>query len=201
MKSLDDARSWYQTTRKLVRMIHRIGDKYWDQMPWDGDMGRDESFKTLEGVDITREARSVLDEFDDLAVFVIFSVFEANLRDFALRDMAPQASGITHQALRYAVDKAILNVEEGSLYNNVLRPWGTQHAGITEMVNQIRKYPNWVAHGRRPDKKPDAAVEPVAALQRLQQFLDTIGYAPSPESPGISPPLSTQAEGGTILPL
>src|SRR5262249_23762548 len=163
--------------KQLLRMMHRIGDKYWERLPWD-EMGKDERFKTIEGFDITRDATSVLDEFDDLAVFVMFSVFEANLRDFVVREMGPQANGITHFALRQAVDRAITNVEEGSLYRNVLIFWNKSYPNETEMVNQIRRYRNWVAHGRRPDRKPPAAVEPVGALERLQQFLGAIGYFP-----------------------
>lgn len=196
MRTLEDVESWYKSTIKLLSLFRRIGAVYWERMPWDGAMAKDERFKTVDGVDITREADLVLGEFDDLAVFVMFSVFEANLRDFVLREMAPEAAQLSHVALKRAVEEATQRVEEGSLYTNVLRIWTKSNADQVEMVNQIRRYRNWVAHGRRPDKKPEAAVEPVGALQRLQGFLTATGYTPATGPPDPHPPTEAEPEPG-----
>jgi len=40
-------------------------------------------------------------------------------------------------------------------------------------MNQVRRYRNWVAHGRRT-AKPDA-VDPETAFRRLKEFLDVLG--------------------------
>jgi len=44
-----------------------------------------------------------------------------------------------------------------------------------EEVNQVRRYRNWVAHGRRDG--PPAAVDPRTAYDRLQRFLDRMSAA------------------------
>jgi hypothetical protein len=60
--------------------------------------------------------------------------------------------------------------ENNSFYNNVLRHCKAVGADLVEEVNQVRKYRNWVAHGRRGEQ-PDA-VDPATARDRLQRFLD-----------------------------
>jgi len=42
-------------------------------------------------------------------------------------------------------------------------------AGLVEEVNQVRKYRNWVAHGRHA-ARPDS-VDPETAYTRLDRFL------------------------------
>ncbi len=47
------------------------------------------------------------------------------------------------------VEDAVGQIEHGSFHwvLEVFKPYG---AGLVEEVNQVRKYRNWVAHGRRP---------------------------------------------------
>jgi hypothetical protein len=47
MTSLDEAKRWYDETRKLIGLIRRIGDQYWDDLPWKGKLERDERFKMV----------------------------------------------------------------------------------------------------------------------------------------------------------
>jgi hypothetical protein len=73
--------------------------------------------------------------------------------------------------------------EEGSFYNNVLdlfkrsgnEPESSAANFFVEEVSQVRRYRNWVAHGRRPEKKPFMLV-PKDAFDRLMAFLQHIGY-------------------------
>ena len=46
-------------------------------------------------------------------------------------------------------------------------------ANLIEEVNQVRRYRNWVAHGRRTPQP--AAVTPATAYDRLKRFLDHLG--------------------------
>lgn len=171
MRTLDEAWSWYDKTRELIRSMRRLADKHWTAMP--ESVWKDDRFKALDSVDITENADAVLEEFDDIGVFVIFSVFEAILRDRVLATMTLESASITHPALSHAVRKATENVEEGSLYNNVLSIWKAKYHNEVELVNQVRHYRNWVAHGRREGRKP-AAVDPATAVERLKQFLEII---------------------------
>jgi hypothetical protein len=62
-----------------------------------------------------------------------------------------------------------LDIEQGSFFN-VLEPYKDLDANLVEQVNQVRRYRNWVAHGRRTEQP--AAVDPKTAYDRLKQFLE-----------------------------
>jgi hypothetical protein len=46
MKTRAEARAWYLSTRKLVRLMRRIGDRYWDILPWDEMAGDERSISS-----------------------------------------------------------------------------------------------------------------------------------------------------------
>jgi hypothetical protein len=52
----------------------------------------------------------------------------------------------------------------------VLDVFKGQNADFVEEVNQVRRYRNWVAHGRRATAPP--FVDPEMAYERLKRFLD-----------------------------
>lgn len=87
MKSLEDAWTWYTHSRTLLVLTRRLGARYWSGLDWDGPLGRDELFKDLEGDQIREMADLVLAEFDDLAIFVFFSVFESVVRQKVADDL------------------------------------------------------------------------------------------------------------------
>jgi hypothetical protein len=60
------------------------------------------------------------------------------------------------------------SIEQGSFFR-VLEPYKDVDANLVEEVNQVRRYRNWVAHGRRTDQP--AAVDPTTAYGRLKRFL------------------------------
>jgi hypothetical protein len=119
--SLADAWRWYETARRLARTMERLGKKHWNNLPWDGALGRDDHLKDLVSEEILNDSQTVLDDLDDLCVLLLFS-FDVNL---------------------------------------------------TEEVNQVRRYRNWVAHGRRMEQP--AAVDPATAYDRLKRFLNHFG--------------------------
>ena len=45
--SLDDAWGWYQAVR-LARTMVRLGDRHWNNLPWDGELGRDSHLQQLD---------------------------------------------------------------------------------------------------------------------------------------------------------
>src|SRR5438067_915759 len=183
MKALGEAWNWYKKTKDLLKVVGRLGGEYWDELPWDGDIGRDDKLRLLEGVNVKSDADSVLAELDDLAIFVIFSVFEAIVRDHVAREVEAEVSGLRHPALQRSAKKTLQNIEEGSFYNNVLDlfkragngPESDAANALVEEVSQVRRYRNWVAHGRREEKKP-FTLAPRDAFDRLMAFLNYIGY-------------------------
>src|SRR4051812_447700 len=156
----------------MLLLMSRMGRLYWNRLPWD-EMGRDDHFRMLEGVDVQRDADAVLAEFDDLAIFVIFSVFEAIVRDRVANDVEAEVTGLRHVALQRAASRMMQNIEEGSFYHNVLDLYKKLDHDLVEEVSQVRRYRNWVAHGRRKDRKP-FETDPREAFGRLNAFLALI---------------------------
>ena len=47
MNTLEEAWKWYENTRHQLKLIQWLGEYYWDEMPWDGKMGKDDSFSLV----------------------------------------------------------------------------------------------------------------------------------------------------------
>ena len=74
-----------------------------------------------------------------------------------------------HVAIKRALDEMREGIEQGSFFK-VLEPYKDLDANLVEEVNQVRRYRNWAAHGRRSQQPP--AVDPTTAYDRLQRFLN-----------------------------
>jgi hypothetical protein len=158
--------------------MRRLGRDHWEGMPWD-DMEKVESFRDLKGLEVARKAEDVLAEIDDIAIFVLFSVFEAIVREHVLDDVKDEVATLKHPALLKTAARMKENIEEGSFYLNVLALFKGLDHDLVEAVSQIRAYRNWVAHGRRPGKKP-SNTSPKVAFERLTAFLLLIGADTEP---------------------
>lgn len=172
--SLEDAWDWYRSVRELTLAMQTLGAKHWDALPWDGPLGRDNRLRGIGAEEIGEQVRSVLRDLDDLCVLLLFSVFEAEVRDQVLEDTRRELPELRHVALRHAIAEMEESIEQGSFFR-VLEPFKELHADLVEQVNQVRRYRNWVAHGRRG--QPQAAVDPFVAYDRLRRFLDRLGEA------------------------
>jgi hypothetical protein len=169
--SLADAWRSYESVRVLTLAMRRLGQKHWDNLPWDGDLGRDEHLRYLDAPDVRGRSEAVLGDLDDLCVLLLFSVFEATVRERVLADVERELPPLHHAALRQAVAAMKEAIEHGSFYK-VLDPYKELDADLIEEVRQVRRYRNWVAHGRRGEQ-PDT-VDPRTAHVRLQRFLDRL---------------------------
>jgi hypothetical protein len=173
--SLADAWRWYKSVRDLTLTMQRLGQRHWDELPWEGALGRDERLRGLEAPAILEQCETALDDLNDLGVLLLFSVFEAKVRARVLNDLDRELPLLRHIALRSAGDAVREAVEFGSFFK-VLEPYKAIDADLIEQVNQVRRYRNWVAHGRRGE--PSAAVSPEVAFERLQRLLDRLEEAP-----------------------
>jgi hypothetical protein len=149
----------------------RLGEKHWTRLPWDGELGRDNRLKDLTSAVVVEGSQKILEDLDDLCVLLLFSVFEATIRDRVLTDVEAELPALRHAAIRHAVDEMKEGIAHGSFYK-VLDPYKGAAPELTEEVNQVRRYRNWVAHGRRAAQP--AAVSPAVAYERLQRFLDHV---------------------------
>ena len=179
--SLDDARDWYEGVKSLAGWMARMGRKYWEHPDVGSLLGKDNHFRDVEKEDIDLRARRVGADLDDLGVLLLFSVFEAIVRERALVDVAAELPTARHPALRHALKTLRDALEHGS-FAKVLEAYKELDPDLVEQVSQVRRYRNWVAHGRRGDQ-PDA-VDPQTAYQRLQRFLTLISTAAGTPSPG-----------------
>jgi hypothetical protein len=167
--SLEDAWRWYVRARRLATIMQRLGARHWNQLPWDGPLGLDEKLKPLNAAEIQTDSAAVVADLDDLCVVLLFSVFEATVRENVLTEIEASLPGELHPAVQQAVELMQEAVEHGSFFK-VLEPYKPTDANLVEAVNQVRRYRNWVAHGRRGTQP--SAVKPEVAYERLQRFLD-----------------------------
>jgi hypothetical protein len=170
--SLADAWRWYESARQLARTLGRLGEKHWNNLPWDGDLGRDNHVKELTSAEILSGSETVLDDLDDLCVLLLFSVFEAMMRERVLAEVEAELPPLRHVAIKRALDEMKEGIEHGSFFK-VLEPYKAVDADLIEQVNQVRRYRNWVAHGRRTEQP--SVVDPSTAYDRLKRFLDQLG--------------------------
>ena len=169
--TLDEAWRWYEAARDLSRAMGRLGQKYWDDLPWEGRLGRDNSLGAMQSSEVNEMSRVILDDLDDLCVLLLFSVFEATVRQRVLADVADEMPIVRHPALVNAIEALNDTIGHGSFYR-VMDPFKGLDANLVEEVNQVRRYRNWVAHGRRTEQ-PDN-VSPGDAYRRLKRFLDRL---------------------------
>jgi hypothetical protein len=190
MKTLADAWHWYEATRRNLRRMQRLGAKHWDDLPWGtGSFGEDDVFRTLEASDIVAETTTSLKPIEDLAVVVLFSVFESHVRDYLVARIKPEAASLTDPILKEAAEDAIQGVEEGSFSRRVLSPLKEQGhvpSALVTQADQVRAYRNWVAHGRRD--APTNNITPQMAYERLKEFLAVLGIAAESEGQEPEPP-------------
>jgi len=175
MSGLETAWSWYLDTKKILQVVQRLGDRHWDDLPWDNpSLGKDEKLSILTGIDLKKKAEKALDRLDDIAVITLFGEFEAIVRDRVRREVETERARLEHVVLQNAATAAIKLVDKGS-FSAVLdlfkRP-GSDAAELVGDVKQIREYRNWVSHGRRGEAKNRIA--PKMAFDRLSRFLESL---------------------------
>lgn len=86
MKTLDEAWAWYRATAEGAKRLTHLA-KFWNRLPWDqnnewvSQIARDGVLGVLGADQMENEAHQVTRELNDLAVLLLFSVFEENIRD------------------------------------------------------------------------------------------------------------------------
>lgn len=111
------------------------------------------------------------------------------VRSYLVDTLRPAASRIVDPILKDAADEMLLGIDRGSFFRQVLKPLKKQKQvskNLVEQVDQVRKYRNWVAHGRR--KRPEHNVSPQQAFERLKEFLAAVGIPEEAEKSPSNPP-------------
>src|SRR5262249_15403109 len=137
MMTLEDARRWYETTRRQLKLFGRLGEKYWNDLPWGGALRKDDKFKTLEADSIVEDAGFCLDHLNDLAIPVLFSAFESVVRDRVLSVIEEEIKDEQKRQDRPLVIQLLDEARQESKRGRILRVLGyfkKQDAGLVEKV-------------------------------------------------------------------
>ena len=169
MMTLDDAWNWYEKTKKQLVLFGRFGRKHWENLPWDGELGSDDRLKNVAARELVDDTDFSLSHLGDFAVLILFSAFESIIRERAQLDVKRERDRLSHPLVTRILDEAAQDIEQGSIFR-VLDVFKGQDPSLVEEVNQVRRYRNWVAHGRRGT--PPSNMDPEAAYGRLNRFLD-----------------------------
>jgi hypothetical protein len=170
IQSLEDAWEWYIAVKTLARDMKRLAEK-WDDPDLEKFLGRDNHFRDRAAAEVLDKATMILEDLDDLAVLVMFSVFEATVRARTKLDVARETALVQHPAVLHAVKDLKEAIENGSFFR-VMEAYKKMDVDLTAQVNQVRKFRNWVAHGRRDE--PENNVEPEGAIDRLRRYLERL---------------------------
>jgi hypothetical protein len=169
MNTLQSAWSWYESTKSGLRVVSRFARKHWSSWDSSSSFHQDQAVRDLDPDQLYTEAEQALEQLDDFAVFVLFSSFESEIRRLLLEVTRQERTAVTHPALVYWMVQAETAIEEGSFFRLLEAMKTSEHLDSIEQVNQIRRYRNWVAHGRS-GKRPES-VTPHIAYQRLGRLL------------------------------
>jgi len=181
MKTLQDAWDWYQSTRVNLIRMRRLGVRHWNTSLEGSALWRDDQFKEVEANAIEIETNRAIDPLEDLAVLVLFSVFEAAVPDHLERVIQPLLANLGHPILEHAAKEVLDGIRQGSFANMVLTPLQSQGRitpQLCDKVKQVRDFRNWVAHGKR-EPRPVGIVNlsAEAAFERLKDFLEALEIA------------------------
>lgn len=176
IRSLEDAWHWYEAVKTLVRMMDRMGRRYWSESVQEKTLREtlhhDNVFREIEAAEIQDLAKRVVEDLDDLVVLLLFSVFEANVRERTLEEIDREMEKPPrHLVLKKAVDDAKDTIEHGS-FGRLTESYKELDPHVRTLVDQVRHYRNWVAHGRRGPVTNN--VDPVSARTRLIHFLELL---------------------------
>ena len=167
MKTLMDAWQWYESAKTNLERMRRLGSHHWSQESLRNTAIRsDEKFKEVEASDIVAESDLAIQPLEDLGVLVLFSVFEAAVRDHLAGIIKPMTTRLGHPILEHAAENVLEGIAQGSFAKQVLTPLQAENVispQLSDKVKQVRDYRNWIAHGKRLPRDP-----------KIQQLHDSI---------------------------
>lgn len=187
LEQLEAWLEWYNAARNSLRRIQRLAEMYWADLPWEADiqMWRDNMLGKLEGEKVAADATEALTRLDDLAVVELFSIFEGIVRTLVAEQVLAASVSLTHPMLKAAAKGAIDAAERRS-FAEILNSYSQGgHADLAEQVRQVRRYRNWISHGRRGREL--TRIDPKTAYERLRKFLELL-FTPATGKPGQTHP-------------
>src|SRR5258707_15186711 len=97
MKTLMDAWQWYESAGTHLVRMRRLGTHHWsDDSLKNASIWFDDRFKEVVAEDIEKETNLAIKPLEDLGVLVLFSVFEAAVRDHLEGIIRPLTGDLGH---------------------------------------------------------------------------------------------------------
>jgi hypothetical protein len=171
IQTLDDAWEWYKAVDRLCRQMQRMATKYWDRDELSDLLAHDNTFRDRTAAAIQDDARRVFNDLEDLAVLVLFTVFEAEVREIAQLDAERLLQEMTHPAMQSAAKELQEAVEKGS-FSKLTAAYKPMDVDGTAQIDQIRGFRNWVAHGRRGPL--ENSIDPEKAIARMRLYVEKV---------------------------
>ena len=138
--TLAEAWAWYEAVHDLADRMDRIARRYWGDPRLVGLLGLDNKFRTLAKGEIQDKARQVLEDLDDLAVLLMYSVFEAEVRRQTLEGVERElAIPPRHPALCDAIDEMKDTIRNGS-FGRLTRTYKDLDPDLKTRVDQVRSF-------------------------------------------------------------
>jgi hypothetical protein len=154
-------------------MRHLAG--IWDEPALETVLSLDDRLRHRTAADLKDAVNTILgtddEDLNDLAVLVLFSVFEATVRARAKADVDRETALMRHPAVLSAIKNLKDSIENGS-FAKITEAYKKMDGDLTTQVDQVRKFRNWVAHGRRDE--PENSVDPKRAKGRLDLYLQRL---------------------------
>lgn len=186
MSSLDEVWDWYQRTKLVFQFASKLSTD-WHRLPEDLAAFRDDRFKQIDGLLLEQWSTQGSEGLDELAVVRMFASFEAMIRLRLVRDVESESVRLSHPLLRSAAKDLVDQVSRGSLAK-VLTSLGAIDRRLADRVGHIRRYRNWITHGKRPAAgERFRSLEPRYAYDTLRKFLETFDSQSGIAAPGERP--------------
>jgi hypothetical protein len=181
IRTLDDAYHWYEAVTRLTHNMRRMALKYWDSEELSEVLARDNAFRERTSAAILDDADQVLEDLEDLAVLVLFTVFEAEVREIAQVDVERLRREMSHPAMIIASRDLEDAIKRGS-FSKITAAYQPMDVDLTAQIDQIRGFRNWVGHGRRDSAKN--LTNPESAIARMRNYVEKLGaLVTAPEEP------------------
>jgi len=172
IRTLDDAWEWYKAIDRIARHMRRMAANYWDRDELSNLLARDSILRNRTAAAILDDTNRILDDLEDLAVPVLFTVFEAEVRGVAQVDAERLLREMSHPAMLSATKDLEDAIKSGS-FGKVTAAYQPMDVDMTAQIDQIRGFRNWVAHGRRGPV--DNLTNPERAIERMRRYVEKIG--------------------------
>jgi hypothetical protein len=162
---LDAIFDWYKFTRDLLQWISKMLEQNPENLhdrPWPKEL----KWQPIDKVQ--DKLKHALEELDDLVVLALFAEFETWLLQEISEVLCAKGEPVTAFS-QGVLEHARSALERESLaklldvYKTIVPP------ETVDQVKEIKKYRNWVAHGKRKDQP--FAMTPKEAYERLNEFI------------------------------